>query len=213
MILSHTHRFIFLANGRTGTTAIEQALAPYQEGAEFEVMPRDLAVGKHVPPQVLRAMLGQGIWDGYFKFVFVRNPWDWFVSQFHYNATMVAGLNKLLAAKGPDDVLSAMDIQILYGWLKNYRGIWSRDSLFQHTYTHDEDGTCLVDFIGRFESLDRDVQTIFGRLGLAGPTLEAVNVSPDRRPYRHYYDAAGRDLIARLYAEDIDRFGYRFDPA
>ena len=36
MIISHKHKFIFLCNGKTGTTSIEELLRPLQEGAEFD---------------------------------------------------------------------------------------------------------------------------------------------------------------------------------
>jgi len=81
MILSHTHKFIFIANGKTGTSSIETALQPYQEGAALKIGVEGLYTPKHVPPVVLRSQLGPKIWDEYFTFAFVRNPWDWFVSQ------------------------------------------------------------------------------------------------------------------------------------
>lgn len=43
-----------------------------------------LFVNKHIPPAISKSCLSSEIWNSYFKFVFVRNPWDWFVSQWKY---------------------------------------------------------------------------------------------------------------------------------
>ncbi len=37
MILSHEHKFIFFCNGKTGTSSIEQALEPIQQGQEYYI--------------------------------------------------------------------------------------------------------------------------------------------------------------------------------
>jgi hypothetical protein len=72
----------------------------------------------------------------------------------------------------------------------------------------DESGSLLVDFVGRFESLETDFKTICDKVGITA-NLPHINKS-DRTAYQDYYDAETRDLTARLYAEDIERFGYTF---
>lgn len=38
-----------------------------------------------------------------------------------------------------------------------------------------------------------------------------VNASKiDKRPYTDYYDGVTRDLVADIFREDCERFGYRF---
>lgn len=37
MILSHMHKFVFICNGRTGTTSIQTALDPFHEGGEYQM--------------------------------------------------------------------------------------------------------------------------------------------------------------------------------
>ncbi|MCB1377762.1 MAG: hypothetical protein KDK89_05250 [Alphaproteobacteria bacterium] len=74
----------------------------------------------------------------------------------------------------------------------------------------DEDGTMLIDKIGRFETLAQDAASIFTRIGLAGTPLPWVTAS-DRHPdYRTYYTVQTRDRVAQLYARDIAYFGYCF---
>lgn len=62
--------------------------------------------------------------------------------------------------------------------------------------------------IGRTETLGQDWQVIRRRLGIDVdlPTrMRSVH-----RPYREYYDAETRDLVAGIYARDIEMFGYEF---
>ena len=41
--------------------------------------------------------------------------------------------------------------------------------------------------------------------------LPEVNRSPERRPYQDYYSQASRELVALVYARDLQWFGYRFE--
>jgi hypothetical protein len=94
MILSHTHKFIFICNCRVGTTSMEEALRPFQEGAEYDFgSTTGVFIPKHIPPAILKGTLPDSIWNSYFKFVFVRNPWDWCVSQWFYNQLWSADVN------------------------------------------------------------------------------------------------------------------------
>ncbi len=94
------------------------------------------------------------------------------------------------------------------GSFRNF--VFSREKL---TFTQtsclvDESGNLLVDFVGKFENLDQDFQSICQKVGISA-SLPHINKSK-RTNYQDYYDAETRDLTARLYAEDIERFGYTF---
>jgi hypothetical protein len=45
-----------------------------------------------------------------------------------------------------------------------------------------------------------------------GATPADAGTDAQAAVYRHYYDTAARDRIERVYARDIARFGYRFEP-
>ena len=47
------------------------------------------------------------------------------------------------------------------------------------------------------------------RIGIPTATLEKVNAS-SRRDYREYYDEPLIDGVAKLYARDLELFGYEF---
>jgi len=224
MILSHTHKFIFIANGKTGTSSIETALERYQEGEEFEVGIERLYTPRHVPPVVLREQLGAKIWDEYFTFTFVRNPWDWFVSQYFWNHKPGPISKKKLvldpfttfqeyqrksekwALLKDLDQFSPEDIHETYELLRQYRGIYQADSLFQYHYVYSPEGNELIDFVGRFENINSDFQLIAERIGI-DVSLPHRN-STSHRDYRAYYTPETVGLIETIYKKDIAAFDY-----
>jgi len=227
MILSHTHKFIFLCNGKTGTSSVEAVLQPYHEGEEFEVGVEGLYTAKHVPPATLRSQLGPEIWEDYFTFTFVRNPWDWFVSQYFWNhdpdpiskrklvrepvATLREHQRKTRERARLDnlDRFSPEDIRDTYDLLRRYRGIYQTDSLFQYSYVYAPDGEKLVDFVGRFENIQGDFQQITDQIGIDAQLPHRNATS--HRDYHSYYTDETAGLVGDLYAVDADVFGYTFE--
>jgi uncharacterized protein YjiS (DUF1127 family) len=227
MILSHTHEFIFLCNGKTGTTSVESALGQYHEGEAFEVDVTGLYEGKHVPPAVLRGMLGPEIWSEYFTFCFVRNPWDWFVSQLFWNWEPDPISKRKLLRRPLETIreyrrkrekraylaelktFSTAEIQKTFTLLRQYRAVYQADSLFQYHYAFSPGGQKLVDFVGRFERMADDFETVLDRIGV---DAELPHRNPtDHRAYQSYYTEDTARLIGELYQVDIDAFSYSFD--
>ena len=87
MIVSFRHKFIFVAIPKTGTHAVRQALREHLGPEDIEQV--GLFVDKrfpmpelaqlehgHISLQQLRAHLPPEQFDSFFKFAFVRNPFD-----------------------------------------------------------------------------------------------------------------------------------------
>jgi hypothetical protein len=234
MILSHTHKFIFFCSSKVGTTSMEEVLRPLQEGAEYDFgSPGAKIVPKHIPPAILRGALPQKIWSEYFKFVFVRNPWDWFVSQWFYNTVRPedarASLPSRLRRRAPrplgrqgsepahrqplirhSDRLQVEDVYSMFELLKDFKGLPGRDGLYQSNWVCDMDDRVIVDYVGRYETLEADFAEIARHLSL-DLRLPHLN-STEHRDYRTYYSRETRELVAELWAMDIEKFGYSFDP-
>ena len=82
----------------------------------------------------------------------------------------------------------------------------------QHKFLLDENGTLLVDQIGRLESFKADFSSILASLKLdKSMQIQHANRT-DRKPIVEYYSSSEAvDMVAEIYAEDIKLLGYRFD--
>ena len=141
--------------------------------------------------------------DGYFKFAFVRNPWDRAISQIEYLRTKMRAT--IFANKTYKD-----QIQV-YCSIK--RNIWGHDlGACQSDYLLDSSGKMKIDFVGRFESLQVDFKDICYILGMNHPPeLPHLNNLKRNLHYSQYYDDESSDWIRKRFAKDIDYFNFKFE--
>lgn len=206
MIISEKHRFIFAAIPKTGTHAVRQALREHMGPQDHEQvglfvnrrMPiPDLAkIGHgHLTLQEVRPYFRADDFDRFFKFAFVRNPFDRFIS---YCAFITRQHGQF--ERNPQNVMQQL--------IDNPP--WEH-ILFQpqHTFVTDADGKLLTDYLGRVEQMQECYDEAAQRIGIPSRPLEKVNASR-RRDYRDYYDQSLIDGVAGLYARDLELFGYQF---
>jgi hypothetical protein len=228
MILSHRHKFIFFCNGKTGTTSIERVLEPLDEGRKYGFDAPGLFIAKHMPPVVLRGMLPEKAWRAYFKFVFVRNPFGWVVSQWRYNFRLlplpagkvapqvVARVNaanrrviggRRIAELAQVERLAPADVELLFAYLRDhFRSVPYADGKYQSSYVLDAEGAKVVDQVGRFETLAADYAAIAARLGIA---REIPHLNRTRHlDYASHYAPEGAAAVARLWRRDFETLGY-----
>lgn len=146
-----------------------------------------------------------GQYEAYFKFAFVRNPWDRTASFYRFlGYDRFCSFSRFVSRHLPEQM---------------ERKAWFLCP--QAEYVYGPDHRLLVDFVGRFEALAQDFATACERLGIAGAELPHVNDSKTRRrpldwlrrpglPYREMYDDRSRREVARLYEADVDAFRYPF---
>lgn len=206
MIISFAHKFIFVAVPKTGTHAVRQALRAHLGPDDIEQV--RLFTEKKFPIPALaqlehghlslaqvRPFLPPEQFDGFFKFAFVRNPFDRFVS---YCAFMTRFQGQFAA-----DPHRVMRFHI-------EKPPWGR-ILFQpqSSFLTDAEGKLLTDYVGRVEQMQQSYEEIAARIGIPATQLEKVNAST-HRDYRSYYTADLVEGVAKLYARDIELFGYEF---
>ena len=135
--------------------------------------------------------------NGAFKFSFVRNPWDRFVSAYfcqNHVEMSRAGFNRFIQAA----VLAPERYPVA--------GINRTHFLPQWHFLLDNDDAIGVDFIGKYESLREDWSYICNKVGATDELGHRRKV--DHEPYEYYYTPDSWDAIAKMYERDIELFLY-----
>jgi hypothetical protein len=156
----------------------------------------------HLPATDAREVLGGDFWQAAFTFSFVRNPWDRFLSIYFFRVR-----NGEIA---PTLSFTEYARQM---YAPRYRGRATLHSYPAYYYSMsdyllDPDGNLLVDFVGRYETRQSDLAVVADRLGVEFSGLHLQRAAPEGRHYSEYYDPESWEIVARVYAEDIERFGY-----
>jgi hypothetical protein len=220
MLLSVRRRFLFVHIAKTGGTSVRAAL---QRGrwADPWYWPMSLCsrfshlsghriatkLPRHAKVIAAKELLPREFFDSLFKFAFVRNPWDLQVSSFHH-----------IRRERPHYLGGQDDFEGFLRWKldpeRPYQYHVDTSIELQSDYLIDLHGQLVVDFIGRYESLEADFDTACARIGIKPPALPHARKATDRqKDYRSYYDHETADLVARHFARDIELLGYGFDPA
>ncbi len=216
------HKFIFVHVPRTGGVSIEKYFGqPWQNHATLQT---------YIDSSPLRA-------KDYFKFVFVRNPWDRLVSwYFHMNPKTpvksfdykIEGGSRCRKENGTWREIGKVGEKLVnfkeyyepdfrswikkgnpHHWKKNCGTNWAKkDPLSCQDWLMNSKNIDF-DFIGKFETLQEDFSVICERIGVPNKKLSHLNKSKHRH-YTEYYDEETQEIIAKKYKKDIEMFGYKF---
>lgn len=210
MLVSDSKKFVFVHIYKTGGTSVQKMLEFYDRrfdltcrlkllarkviGNEMPVLPRPY---KHASAAKVKELIGDYCYDNYFKFAFVRNPWDWQVSLYYY------------MLKSPDNMHSLIPLVKSMADFESYiRWRCSEAVRLQYDFVYT-DGKLLVDFIGRYEHFQSDFDKICDRLSIPYRQLPRVNTTKRDR-YRDCYTPETRMLVNKAFRADIETFGYEF---
>jgi len=188
------HQAIFIHLPKTAGSSISKGLG--------------LSTSRHVPAADYRKT-NPAKFARFFKFAFVRNPYDRLVSSYAF--LMGGGMNS-------DDALFAEAHVRPYDNFEHFimEGLSHQSEIQawvhfrpQVAFVCDAAGRNLMDFTGRFERLTADYDHISKRLGQ--PRDLPVTNTSRRGDYREAYTPATIDIVRRLYTSDLENFEYGFD--
>jgi hypothetical protein len=129
--------------------------------------------------------------NNYFKFAFVRNPYDRAVSEYHFDRRW----NKKTQNLSFVQFLRYMKNNSLYcHYMPQYLFIHNNNKL-------------QVDFVGKFENLEEDWAYIANKLNLKDKSLPFINKG-DRKEYMSYYDEESIKLVNEIYKHDFVLLNY-----
>ncbi len=233
-IVSDRHRFVFLATHKVASTSILLSLLPlfdfddvqgknfddFEWGPTFkrndvrigDVHKLFISEGAQINKAQFLADMGSK-YHRYFKFAFVRNPWDRLVSCY-LSKVVQGGRGMQIGEYG--DVTLRKDMtfeEFAYAVCRIPDEV--ANTHFRSQYiTVCDDGpkkTVLADFVGRLETLDEDFQFVAERIGLRA-NLSHTGSSRSRHSicYRDFYDERLARVVGERYHEDVNLFGYSF---
>jgi hypothetical protein len=155
---------------------------------------------QHLLASQIEQEVGRDNFRDYFKFSFVRNPFDKAVSQFHFLAKR-QDLREFIGLKQGG---SFKEYVRLIQQKKHVQ--WEE----QHKFLVNDQGDIIVDFIGRFEDFENDLRKILAKLGMDSSIRIPHSQKSVHGPYQDYYDDDTVAMASSLYAKDLEYFGYSF---
>jgi hypothetical protein len=211
MLISYSHKFLFVHVWKAAGTSIRESLRPFGHDPSKTPANRFLRACRlgwtwpaskskvfdsHISARELRDRLPRGVFRKFFKFGFVRNPWELLVSRYHYILqTPTHPRHSVVASLG--------SFPAYLQWLTQNNKRQQADFLV------DERACLLVDFVGRFERIDTDFREVCRQIGISAE-LKSLNLSR-HADYRTYYDRRSIQLVAEHFRDDVERFEYAFD--
>ncbi|AZT84506.1 hypothetical protein EHN06_13685 [Marinobacter sp. NP-4(2019)] len=203
-MISHQHKCIFIHIPRTGGTSVEQLIF----GGNWWAYEKET---KHLLASQAKKLYAD-YWDDYFKFAFVRNPFDRVVSLLNFSS--------MYYGTSISDRLTQEHIEWYkkkYGYPKvveyDYRFYKRSEVICENHAAGQVYGNIIdeeLDFIGKFESLEDDFRKVCDFLKINYKTLPHKAQSKHREHYRSYFDEGLVDTVEKLYANDLKKFNYSF---
>jgi hypothetical protein len=155
-------------------------------------------------------------YSDYWKFAFVRNPWDRLVSCYKQKIREPGYTGKafkdgvahsLLKHKVFRGGMSFSDFVGEVAKISDKRA--DKHFRSQHTFITDKSKSFIVDYIGRMEDIEEGFRFVCRKIG--APEVELPHLlKTDRKPYQEYYDDELKSTVHMRYATDIEMFGYVF---
>ena len=220
MIISTEPPFLFVHIPKTAGTSVEEALFHYQ-AFEYHTSPHNIT-------QQYKDFLPRELFDSMFKFCFVRNPWDLMVSSYKYwvrNNHIKMTFEEWILWRYDGGVIGDMidridddpntDTQLQYSEkFSRLTVAFYMNRTPQSLFFLDESGNYLVDFIGRFESIQEDFDFIVNTLKLQDAYLPHTNTTfnpDDPKDYKSWYTDKTKKIVGDRFSLDIELFGYTFE--
>lgn len=210
MIVSHKHKFIYIHPHKCAGTSITESLIPdlgeddvvvgvTDDGKKLDTEKGKWRNCKHAGASHIKTNVGKDVWADYFKFSFVRNPFDRCVSWYFW----------FLQKCGEDN-----------RHVKNIREMTFNEFIASDDFNHIRqkfsfsnqvciEGVPQTNYVGYFETLQRDFDNVCSIIGLKKRKLEKYNATK-RSLHGSYYSEKSIELVSQFFPEDIRMHNYTF---
>jgi hypothetical protein len=239
-IVSDEYRFVYFAIPKVASSSILSSLLPFfdyfdvnenaikglaQESVLIDHKGQPIGgphTGAHKlfsrsPFQINKQLLLDGmdnVYHDYFKFTFVRNPWDRLLSCYMSKVVpeRFAGSFKSYGNVAFTDDMSFQEFAEAVCLVPDEEANVHFCSQYVFVCSRGSRRNILADYVGRFENLEADFEVVTKRIGISAQLPHAANTASTRgsRSYRDFYDEKLAEMVGERYREDIEIFGYSF---
>lgn len=213
-MISHKHKCIFIHIPKTAGTSINEFFHP---GVKFKVAhpdyerlfgwcpKRKLHMQHATSKQLVESeLISEEQWNSYFKFTFIRNPWDraysdylWIQSYAGISGSFNDYLNRT------NEFAAVLNDNSNY----NYLG----DHVLNQTDFFDFKGIYRPNFIGRFENFGTDIAKVLKNLSIDEKFGLHKNKSKRHNHYSNFYTKSRMKKVSDIYERDIALLEYSFE--
>lgn len=208
------NKYIFIHIPKVAGTSIEKHLGIYYKNKSFST---EIGFGKFEANNIVYSLqhitlaqllelnlLTKPEINSFFKFCFVRNPWDRAVSGYKWHKRI----------KNPK--ITFREYLLLckkhFHMNQDNRSMNLENCHFlpQSWYVFDKQKSLLMDFVGKYETLQTDMNFVLSKLNMELSELQNHNKSKKAPYFFYYYDIRNIFLVKNIYKEDIVNFKYFF---
>jgi len=214
VLISHEYKFIFIKNIKVAGTSVEAFFEKYcvdpdvkyaVESNTDEKISKYGIIGSreqgkfsiwfnHINAASIKKNIGDKIFNSYFKFCVVRNPYDKMVSYFHWRGHKY------------NENLEEMKKEF-----KEFCKIHNCNNM----YLFSINGKPICDYYIKYENLFEDIEEVCKKLKIKNYLpIVLNNYKSETRSvkidYRKYYDNETREIVYRNHMNEINFFGYQF---
>lgn len=164
----------------------------------------------HMSALDYKTLFGKKVFNSYFKFAFIRNPFTRLVSAYDFMKAGAYGPNNKENAKNVAIVkrFNTME-EFVMKYLTPDTAKRIRQFRPQYYYLCDSNLNLIIDFVGKFENIQEDYDYVRSKIGTGEP-LQKLNVTKSKRyPLEYYY--TNNEMIRKIisiYEKDFEIFNY-----
>ena len=219
VLVSHSHKFIFLKTRKTAGTSVEMMLEPACAPKDHTVQhktpglvseygivgarmstPAHGVWKNHILADHVRDQLGAEQFDSYKKITTIRNPFDRMMSMFMWRHAKNNVQSRTLA-----------EIREAFGRYVQKAG-WQTDRYVTHVKSQ-----FIIDCSVRFEHLVADLAKLMNTLGMPFNANEIPHAKSGHRPLEtqqlsDFYDPPTTDVVRRRMSWVFENYDYSEDP-
>lgn len=210
-IISQKYRFICITIPLSASRSLSHLFKKY--------FSNDIYITKKSLSRILRE---KPEYESYFKFTIIRDPWSKTVSYYNKKILNANNYKKIYILSKYKKMSPKFTFNQLVKWLCTDNGSdYEADKhwISPHKLLIDDYGKININYIGKIESINKDLKIVFEKLDLnfdeswlqIYKSSKTMQKKPIHMNYKDYYSEETTKLIAMRYKEYIEWSGYCFE--